>query len=432
MMNDSEKSGSGLHVRVLAGLILGAVCGVAVNRFATSYPEIQPSVDWFLKYVAGPIGQIFRRLLILTVVPLVFASLALGVSRLGDLGKLGRIGAKTFAYFLFTTAFAVVLGLSLVQLVQPGKRLSDETRLGLQKDYQRAADEKLARPVEFGVDTFIGIVPDNPLRSAVDMEMLAVIFVALLTGIGLTRIDPDKARPVTLLLEGIGELTTFIIHLAMTMAPVGVFALIFQTSAKFGFDLLRSLGLYVVVVLVGLFIQMFVVFPILIRFLGGMNPVAFFRKTWDVVMTAFSTSSSNATLPTSIRAAQEHLGIPAPIAGFVLPLGATMNMNGTALFEGVTVVFLAQVFGVDLTLTQQVVVVMLSVMTAVGAAGVPGGSIPLLGMVLATVGVDPGAIAIILGVDRLLDMCRTTLNVIGDLTAAVFVARSEGVELPVD
>jgi len=217
-----------------------------------------------------------------------------------------------------------------------------------------------------------------------------------------------------------------VIELAMKIAPFGVFALIFTTTARFGFDLLQSLGMYVLIVILGLAIQLLIVFPILLRTLGGMNPIEFFRKTRSVMLTAFSTSSSNATLPTSIKVAQEELKIPAPIAGFVLPLGATMNMNGTALFEGVTVVFIAQVFGVELTLVQQIVIVLMCVLLAVGAAGVPGGSIPLMAIVLSVAGLPPEAIGIVLGVDRILDMCRTTLNVMGDLTAAVFIAKTEG------
>jgi DAACS family dicarboxylate/amino acid:cation (Na+ or H+) symporter len=222
----------------------------------------------------------------------------------------------------------------------------------------------------------------------------------------------------------------FIITLAMRFAPVGVFCLIFATTSQFGFGLLQLLGKYVLVVLVGLAIQGFVVLPTLVKVLGGWSPGVFFRKARASIVTAFSTSSSNATLPTNIRVAETEFGVPPRIAGFVLPLGATMCMTGTALFEGVTVMFLAQVMGVHLDLGAQALVVLLCVLTAVGAAGVPGGSIPLLMLVLESVGVPAGAIAIVLGVDRLLDMCRTTVNNIGDLSAVVFVARSEGAGPP--
>ncbi|MCX7700528.1 MAG: dicarboxylate/amino acid:cation symporter [Gemmataceae bacterium] len=424
-MADARAKESNLHRNILIGLILGAVLGVVANRVVADSPDGREVLAWALRNVVDPIGEIFRRLLVLVVVPLVFASLSLGVARLGDLSQLGRIGAKTFGYFLVTTTFAVVIGLALVQWISPGTQLSPETRQGLEQQFRGAATERLSRPAEFGISTFVNIVPDNPLRAAVEMQMLPVIFVALLVGIGLTRIDPAKSRSVQQVLEGIGELTLFIIHLAMRVAPVGVFALIFSTSAKFGFELLQSLGLYVATVLLGLSIQMFGVFPILLTVLGRMNPWLFFRRIRTVILTAFSTSSSSATLSTSMAVAQEELKIPKPLAGFVLPLGATMNMNGTALFEGVTVLFLCQIFGRSLAFDEQIIVVLMSVLIAIGAAGVPGGSIPLLGMVLATVGIEPGAIAIILGVDRLLDMCRTTVNVTGDLTAAVYVARSE-------
>jgi DAACS family dicarboxylate/amino acid:cation (Na+ or H+) symporter len=232
-------------------------------------------------------------------------------------------------------------------------------------------------------------------------------------------------------LEALGDAMTVIIDLAMKLAPYGVAALIFSVTARFGYDLLAKLGLFVVTVLLGLAIHQFGVFSLLVRIFAGLNPLRFFRRIQTIMITAFSTSSSSATLPTTLRVTEENLGVPKEIAGFVLPLGATMNMNGTALFEGVTVLFIAQVFGLELSLSAQVIVVIMSVLTAVGAAGVPGGSIPLLILVLQTVGVPGEGIAIILGVDRILDMCRTVLNVTGDVTCAAFIARSEGV-MPVD
>jgi DAACS family dicarboxylate/amino acid:cation (Na+ or H+) symporter len=430
-MTARRASDSKLHYWILLGLILGAVLGTALNAIVGPVDGVSQGPPWLqalLKFVVDPIGQVFRRLLIMTVVPLVFASLAVGVAQLGSLGNLGRIGAKTLTYFVLTTALAVVIGLTLVNAVRPGEGLPAETREQLTAKYQGAAKARDTRPA-FGVETFVKIVPENPVRAAADMDMLGIICVALLVGIGLTAIPPERAGPVRVFLEGIGDLSVFIIHLAMRFAPIGVFALIFSVTASFGFQLLVQLGMYVAVVLIGLAVQMAIVYPLLIRLLGGISPWLFFRKVRNVIVTAFSTSSSNATLPTSIQTAEEELGVPSQVAGFVLPLGATLNMNGTALFEGVTVVFLAQVFGVPLTLADQAIVVVMSVVTAIGAAGVPGGAIPLMAMVLATVGVEPGAIALILGVDRILDMCRTTLNVTGDLTAAVFITRSEGLPL---
>jgi dicarboxylate/amino acid:cation (Na+ or H+) symporter, DAACS family len=216
-----------------------------------------------------------------------------------------------------------------------------------------------------------------------------------------------------------------LISWAMRLAPLGVFALIFSVTAQFGYSLLASLGWYVAVVLIGIALQLFGVMPVLLIVFARYNPLTFFSKARAIVITAFSTSSSSATLPTSIKVAEEELGVPAAIAGFVLPLGATMNMNGTALFEGVTVMFLAQVFGIDLTFQQQLIVIVLAVLTAIGAAGVPGGSLPLLALVLSTVGVPAEGIALILGVDRLLDMCRTTLNVMADVAIAMCITKSE-------
>jgi DAACS family dicarboxylate/amino acid:cation (Na+ or H+) symporter len=452
-MSHDPPRGLSLHNKILLALVLGIVAGVAVN-LGTREPALRPRsllllavqpgaglpgavpwaafapaepswIDLLIRWVMRPIGEVFLRLLFLTVVPLVFASLALGVAQLGRRGNLGRIGLRTFAYFIVTMTMAVIIGLVLVNTVKPGVGLPPETSQRLLQEYGQEASKRTGQPSGFGIETFVNIVPRNPLAAMVQMDMLAVIFFALLIGLGLTCISEQRARLLIDCLEGVNDLMVTIIGWAMRLAPYGVFALIFSVTARFGFDLLLPLGWYVVVVLVGLAIQMFGVLSILLATLSRLNPLVFFRKVRNVMITAFSTSSSNATLPTSIKTAEEELGIPAPIAGFVLPLGATMNMNGTALFEGVTVVFLAQVFGVPLTLGDQLVVIVLAVLTAIGAAGVPGGSLPLLVMVLATVGVPEMGIALILGVDRLLDMCRTTLNVIGDLAAATYVAHAE-------
>lgn len=456
----SESKGVPLHTKILLALVLGATAGIVTNVF-TPRAALEPSqlllvrplagygpwtgpltslpvalappaptfVDGLITYVMRPMGEVFLRLLFLTVIPLVFSSLATGVAQLGAMGHLGRIGLKTFAYFVITMTMAVVIGLALVNSVRPGAGLPRETSERLLREYGSEAAKRTSQPVAFGLDTFLNIVPRNPLAAMVQMDMLATIFFALLMGLALTRIDPQRSQLLVRTLEGINELMVVVIGWAMKLAPLGVFALLFTVTARFGFDLLRPLGLYILVVLVGLAIQMFGVLSVLIALLSRMSPLDFFRRVRSILVTAFSTSSSNATLPTSIRVTQEELGVPPPIAGFVLPLGATMNMNGTALFEGVTVVFLAQVFGVDLSLGDQIIVIVMAVITAIGAAGVPGGSLPLLVMVLAMVRVPEMGIALILGVDRLLDMCRTTLNVIGDVAAATFVARSEGYQL---
>ncbi|WP_439630833.1 dicarboxylate/amino acid:cation symporter [Gemmata sp.] len=416
------------HTRILAGLVLGAVAGCAVNLAFVEPgppPRVPEWVRWVNANVAEPVGQVFLRLLFVTVVPLVFSSLAVGVAQIGSLGAVGRVGAKTLGYFLLISFVAAVIGIVLVNAVRPGEGLPQDTVADLQKTYGGDAAKK--KKADFTVVEFVKqVVPSNPFAAAANLEMLGIITFALLVGVGITKLDPPRAELVTRFLEAVGELMVFIIMVAMKLAPVGVFCLIFSTTSQFGFGLLALLGKYAAVVLAGLAVQGLVVLPLFVWALTGMGPGVFFRKIRTSMVTAFSTSSSSATLPTNIRVAQTEFGIPMKIAGFVLPLGATMCMAGTALFEGVTVMFLAQVMLPEpLAFGDQVVVVILCVLTAVGAAGVPGGSIPLLMLVLASIGVEPGAIALILGIDRILDMCRTTVNNIGDMSAVVIVARTE-------
>ncbi len=385
-----------------------------------------PVVRWISDNVAGPVGQVFLRMLLMTVIPLVFTSITLGVAGIGDIRKVGRVGSRTLAYFLISTALSAGIGLALVNVFQPGAGLPPEVREQLMTTYRAQAQGlQAAGTTHFGVDTFVNMVPRNPIQAAAGMDLLGVIFFSLVFGAALTLIPEERARPLVRVLEAVGDAVVKIIDLAMKLAPYGVFGLIFFTTSIFGWGILKSLSKYVLVVLFGLLLHGTVSLSLLVRLLGGLSPRVFWSRIRASIVTAFSTSSSNATLPTNIAVAEEELKIPPKIAGFVLPLGSTMCMNGTALYEGVTVLFLAQVFGVALDLGTQVVVLVLSVITAVGAAGVPSGSLPLLMVVLATVGVPAEGIAIILGVDRILDMCRTTINVCGDLTAAVYVARTE-------
>jgi len=421
-----EKKKLPLATRILIGLAAGAAAGVVMNLLWGG----QAWLEWVVAHLSYPVGQIWLRSLIMIVIPLVFASLALGVFGLGDLGKLGRVGAKTLAYFLLTTTLSVIIGLTLVNTIRPGKGLPEETQQQLTAGFsnEAAANRDAAEALEFDISLLINIVPRNPVKAMADFNMLALIFFSLMFGVGLALIPPGRAAPMVGVLEALGDVVTQIINLVMKLAPYGVFALIFTVTARFGYELLIRLGFYVITVILGLLIHTFVSFPILLRVMAGLNPLDFFRKIRTAAITAFSTSSSNATLPTTMRVAEMELGVPKQVSGFVLPLGATVNLNGTALFEGVTVLFIAQVFGMGLSLGQQAIVVLMSVITAVGAAGVPGGSIPLLVLVLSAVGIPPEGIAIILGVDRILDMCRTTVNVIGDLTATAFITRSEGYE----
>jgi dicarboxylate/amino acid:cation (Na+ or H+) symporter, DAACS family len=412
-----------LHTKILIGLALGAGAGVTANQLLADAVWVQ----WFANNIANPVGQVFLRMLLMIVLPLVFASIALGVAGMGDLRSVGRVGGKTIAYFLMSTAISAVIGLVLVNTFHPGAGMDPAMRQQLFATYQSEAAGLQARSeVGFGINTFVNMVPRNPVQAAADMDMLGVIFFALMFGAALTLIPKERAEPMIKVLDALGEVVIKIIDFAMKLAPYGVFGLIFVVTSRFGWNLLGQLGKYVLVVLVGLTIHAVITLSVLVRTMGGMSPLKFWKAARPVMVTAFSTSSSAATLPTNIQVAEQDLGIPSKIAGFVLPLGATMNMNGTALYEGVTVLFLAQVFGVDLNVGQQIVVVLLSVIMAVGAAGVPGGSLPLIMVVLASVGVPAEGIAIILGVDRILDMSRTVLNTTGDLSAAVYIARSEG------
>ncbi len=409
-----------LHTKIAIGLLAGAVAGGAANAFFGDAAW----VDWISNNVAYPVGQVFLNMLFMTVVPIVFTSIALGVAGIGDVKTLGRLGGRTMGYFAMSTLMAAAIGLFLVNTIKPGGGLPPETRDALMEQFSSSADGLASNgPVEFGINTFVSIVPRNPVAAAANMDMLALIFFSLIFGVALILIPRVKAQPVIDVLEGIGEAVIKIIDMAMGLAPYGVFGLIFVITSQFGWAILGQLSMYVVVVMVGLLLHAAIGISTLVKVFGKMSPVKFWKSIDAPIITAFSTSSSMATLPTSIATAEKELGVQPKIAGFVLPLGATMNMNGTSLFEGVTVLFLAQVFGVELGLGQQFIVIILAVMTAIGAAGVPGGSLPLMMLIMATVGVPPEGIAIVLGVDRILDMSRTTLNVSGDISAAVYVDR---------
>jgi len=416
-----------LHWRILFGLAVGVLTGVAANLVAGGAPWLVSLVD----YGTEPFGRIFLRLIFMVVLPLVFSALVLGVAGLGDIGRLGRIGAKTFAYTILATGLSVALGLTLVNLLRPGAGLPEATRAALAANAARGPAAVTPADAPVGLQAVLAIVPDNPLRAAVNGDMLAVMFFALMMGLGLAMAPRETVAPLVAVLEGLYAVVMEVIDLAMRLAPYGVACLLFTLTARLGAGVLRQLASYVLVVLAGLAIHQFVTYSLIVRFLGGMSPWLFFERIRSVMITAFSTSSSNATLPLSLTVTERNLGVPREISNFVLTLGSTANQNGTALFEGVTVLFLAQFYGIDLSLQQQLIVVLMSILAGVGTAGVPGGSLPLIVPVLVTVGVPAEGIGIIFGVDRLLDMCRTVLNVTGDITAAVVVARSEGVlEIP--
>jgi DAACS family dicarboxylate/amino acid:cation (Na+ or H+) symporter len=420
----SSGKGMKLHTKILLGLMIGLVLGISVNLTVGTE---NPTVEMINDYVAVPVGQVFLRMLFMVVMPLVFASIALGVAGVGDIRKAGRIGGKAIGYFFVTTVLACTLGLIVVNLMRPWERIAPETRAELMERFAGDAASRVqtSEQQNFGIETFINIVPRNPIDAAARTDLLGVIFFGLAFGAALTVIPAAKARPMIDVLEALNAVVTAIIHFAMLLAPFGVAALIFTVSSRFGFDLMIAVAAFVVTVLLALIAHVGLTLSGIIRVLIGMSPLLFFSRIRAALITAFSTSSSSATLPTAIDVAQEQLGVPPRIAGFVLPIGSTMCMNGTAIFEGITVIFLAEIFGVALTVPQMAAVMIMCVITAIGAAGVPGGSIPLLVGVLTMFGVPGEGIAIVLGVDRLLDMSRTTVNVCSDMTAAAWVARSE-------
>lgn len=409
---------------ILAGLGLGAASGVTANlawgKTAT--------LALIVRYGTEPAGQMWLRALIMVVIPLIFARLSLGVAGLGDLHQLGRVGLKTLLFFLLITTLAAVVGLSMVNLVQPGVGLPPETRQHLLAAYQQnpAAAQAAVPRGQFGIQTLVNVVPRNPLGAAAQGDMLGVIFFSLAFGVALALLPPERTKILREVLHALADAMIVIIDLVMKLAPYGVFALLFTVSARFGLDLLTRLGAYILTVVAGLVIFEFGVYPLLIKFFTGWPPATFFRRAWAAILTAFTTSSSNATLPTTLKVCEESLGLPGEVCGFVVPLGATMCMNGTALFEGVTVLFIAQVFGIHLSLSARIVVMATAIVMSMGAAGVPSGAIQVLILVLEAVGVPGEGIAMVVGVDRVLDMCRTAVNVTGDMVTATFVARSEG------
>ncbi|MEZ5289337.1 MAG: dicarboxylate/amino acid:cation symporter, partial [Vicinamibacterales bacterium] len=340
-------------------------------------------------YVAYPVGQIFLRMLFMVVMPLVFASISLGVAGLGDIRKVGRVGGKAVGYFMGTTVLAATLGLIVVNTMRPWERVSAETREELMTRFAGDASGRveMAATSEFGVQTLVNIVPRNPIQAAANTDMLGIIFFGLVFGAALTLIPAQRAKPMVDVLEALNDVVIQIIHFAMLLAPFGVAALIFGVASRFGFDLLVAIAAFVATVLLALLLHVGVTLAAIIRLVIGLSPVRFFSRIRAALITAFSTSSSSATLPTALDVAESQLGVPRTVAGFVLPIGSTMCMNGTAIFEGITVIFVAEIFNVDLTIPQMAIVMVMSVITAIGAAGVPGGSIPLLVGIMTMFGV---------------------------------------------
>jgi DAACS family dicarboxylate/amino acid:cation (Na+ or H+) symporter len=412
-------------IRMLLGFSLGAVLGLLVFAFAPTAPWVEPSIKYFFQ----PLSQVFLRMIFAAVVPLVFCSLVLGVFEMGDFKALGRISVKTMLYTIFASTASVAIGLGLVSWFKPGVGFDAAMIESAKSMPQSLQVIDNASQAKSAVQVLVELIPKNPFDSAVralDGEMLSLMVFALIFGAALLAVRNGRSGdPLIRVLESIRDVAMKIVDFAMSLAPYAIAALTFSLCARFGWGLLVKLGAYVGVVILGLSIQQFVVFGAVLAIFARRNIWTFMGDTKEVIVTAFSTASSNATLPVSIRVADQKLRLNKKVSSFVLTVGATANQNGTALFEGVTVLFLAQVFNVDLTLMQQATVMAMSVIAGIGTAGVPGGSLPLIVIVLQSVGIPAEGIGLVLGVDRFLDMCRTVLNVMGDLVAATVIDATE-------
>jgi dicarboxylate/amino acid:cation (Na+ or H+) symporter, DAACS family len=436
-MTRDKPKGMPLHTKIIIGLLVGAGSGLAVNFIlGGENADVKSFVDNFTR----PIGQLFLNLLLMIVIPLVFSSLIVGIAGIGDFRKLGRIGLKTFGFAVVFSAISVVIGLTLANVIKPGERVSPDVKEKLIREFggegaKRVEDQQktaeAAKEDTALMSAVKTIVPRNIFNSisSTSPNLLHIVFFAAMIGVAITLLPTQTAAPFMALMESVFAITAKIIDIVMKFAPYAVACLLFNNISVFGLELLQSLGWFMITVLLALGLHMFGTFSLAVAFLSKLNPLEFLRRIKTVVLTAFSTSSSNATLPTTLRVAEENLGVPREINTFVCTVGATVNQNGTALYEGVTVLFLAQLAGADLALSVQLAVVYLAILGGIGAAGVPSGSIPFIIGILVYLDLDPALIAIILGVDRILDMCRTTLNVTGDLCAATFVARTEGYPL---
>ena len=397
-----------LTTKILVALFVGAVFGLALNLFI---PQFFPSID---QYLLTPLGKIFLNLINMLVIPIVFFSITLGTAGIGDPKKLGRIGSKTLLYFLSTTAIAITIAIGLSLIIQPGSGWQFSAE---QANYQ----PKEAPPI---VDTLLSIIPKNPIQAMANGDMLALIFFSVFIGIGIAALG-KKVKTFHTFIEQGNEIMMYLVSLVMKFAPYGTFALIASAIGKQGFMAIRAMGLYMSVVVLALLVHAIATYGSTILFLAKRNPIEFFKGFFPAMAVAFSTSSSSATLPVSMKTAQETLGVPKSISSFVQPLGATINMDGTAIMQGVATVFIAQVYGVDLTVTQIITVVLTATLASIGTASVPGVGLVMLTMVLKSVGLPVEGIGLILGVDRLLDMLRTAVNATGDAACAVMITKSE-------
>lgn len=425
-----------LSNKILMGLVVGIVAGVATLALGKFSPESLAFMRKVATNVFDPFGQIFLRMLFFVVIPLVFASLATGVVQLGRLDRLGPLAGRTFTLFFLNMAIGVALGLIMMNVVQPGNHLDTETKTRLLQEFGGAAQKHIATSAASPSMSFMVIVemfmPKNLFGAVMGHnnnvigDVLPLILFAILVGAVGTQLIPEKRRTLQATLELVSELMTGIVHFALRLAPYAVPAMIYSVIVKIGVDILIALGVFAIGCIVVMLLHLFGTMSIWLKVWTDRTPLQFFKDIRSVLVTAFSTSSSNASLPAALDCAKNTLGLRPSVAGFVLPLGTTMNMSGTALYEGCVVLFVAQVFGVDLSIGQQITLLLLAVLSAVAVAGIPGGSLPLIAGLLATFGIPAEGIGIVLGVDRVLDMVRTMTNVGSDVVTTVVVDAQEG------
>ena len=373
-----------------------------------------------------PLGDLFIRLLSFLAIPLVIASLVIGAASLGDVKQLGRIGGKTLSIYILSTAVAISIGLICANVIQPGKKVDVDAKNRLMGAYEEQSAESITKQLDVDILEFVvNIVPKNPVNAIANGNMIQIVFFAVIFGITLTFIEKRKADAVISVFDGVNETMIKMVEFIMIMAPYGVFALMAATIADFGFEILQTLIWYIFAVILGLTLQVFIVYAPLVKIFGKMGIFKFLKGMRNAQAIAFSTSSSAATLPVTFDCVENNLGVSKKISGFVLPLGATINMDGTALYQGVAAIFISQVYGMDLNLTQQLTIVFTAVLASIGTAPVPGVGIIMLVMILQSVNIPPEGIALILGVDRILDMIRTITNITGDAAVSVSI---EGME----
>ncbi len=407
-----KKGKISLSTKIFIGLILGLITGIIFNFI----PEGFIRDELLINGVFYLVGQAFLKAIMMLVVPLVFISLVNGAASMGDIKKLGRIGVKTVLFYLATTAIAISIALSLSTVFKPG--------VGLNLSNSSLSEVTIKEAIPL-VEVILDMIPNNPIASMANGNMLQIIVFAMLIGVGLSTLG-EKTKMITNLFQQLNDLIMKIVDFVMIIAPIGVFGLIARTFATQGFDAMIPLIKYMSLVLISLLIHATIVYGGLLKLFTRLSPIRFFKKFFPAISVAFSTSSSSATLPVSMEIAEENLGISKDVASFTLPLGATINMDGTAIMQGVATVFIAQIYGVDLTLSSFLTVILTATLASIGTAGVPGVGMIMLSMVLQSVGLPVEGIALIMGIDRILDMARTSVNITGDAVCTMIVAKAEG------